>query len=114
MKSGVLLSPTQTLPEHLQKAIQNRFPGKDIQDLSIRYYESVEDVGYEFYMETVLPTCTDARPAHYLAPFISFVRLGEALILDRDDGLLVYETDQDDLCTETGPFWFVTPKATMP
>lgn len=112
MKSGVLLSPTQTLPERLQQAIHKRFPGKGIQDLSIRYYESVEDVGYEFYMETVLPPCPDARPAHYLAPFISFVRLGEALILDRNDGLLVYETDQDDLCTETGPFWFVTPKTT--
>ncbi len=111
MKSGVLLSPTQTFPDRLQEAIQARFPGKDIQDLTIRYYESVEDVGYEFYMETVLPTCTDAQPVHYLAPFISFVRLGEALVLDREDGLLVYETDRDDLCTETGPFWFVTLKS---
>jgi hypothetical protein len=30
-----------------------------------------------------------------ISPFISYVRLGEALVLDRQDGLVVYETDRD-------------------
>lgn len=108
MKSGTLLSPGQILPDRLRKAIRSRFPDRTLDRLNIRYYDSVEDVGYEYFHETVLPACNDARSVHYLAPFISFVRLGEALILDREDGLVVYEIDGDDLCTETGPFWFVT------
>lgn len=111
MKSGTLLSPGQTLPDRLREAIRSRFPDRTPDGLNVRYYESVEDVGYEYFNETVLPACNDDRPVRYLAPFLSFVRLGEALVLDREDGLVVYETDRDDLCTETGPFWFVTPKS---
>ncbi len=110
MKSGILLSPDRPLPEFLRSAIQDRFPGKVIDDLSIRYYESVEDVGWEYFNERVLPACSDEPVVRYLGPFISCVRLGEALVLDRQDGLVVYDTDRDVPCTETGPFWLVTPK----
>ncbi|MCA2719725.1 MULTISPECIES: hypothetical protein [Microcystis] len=111
MKSGILLSPDRPLPEFLRSAIQDRFPGKVIDDLSIRYYESVEDVGWEYFNERVLPACSDEPVVRYLGPFISYVRLGEALVLDRQDGLVVYDTDRDVPCTETGPFWLVTPKS---
>lgn len=111
MKSGTLLSPDRPLPEFLRSAIQERFPGKAIDDLSIRYYESVEDVGWEYFNDQVLPACSDEPVVRYLGPFISYVRLGEALVLDRQDGLVVYDTDRDVPCTETGPFWLVTPKS---
>ncbi|AVQ72236.1 MULTISPECIES: hypothetical protein [Microcystis] len=111
MKSGILLSPDRPLPEFLRSAIQDRFPGKVIDDLSIRYYESVEDVGWEYFNDRVLPACSDEPVVRYLGPFISYVRLGEALVLDRQDGLVVYDTDRDVPCTETGPFWLVTPKS---
>ena len=111
MKSGILLSPDRPLPEFLWSAIRERFPGKAIDDLGIRYYESVEDVGWEYFNERVLPACSDEPVVRYLGPFISYVRLGEALVLDRQDGLVVYDTDRDVPCTETGPFWWVTPKS---
>ena len=111
MKSGTLLSPDRPLPEFLRSAIQDRFPGKAIDDLSIRYYESVEDVGYEYFNDRVLPSCSDEPVVRYLVPFISYVRLGEALVLDRQDSLVVYESDRDVPCTETGLFWLVTPKS---
>ncbi|BCU14446.1 MULTISPECIES: hypothetical protein [Microcystis] len=111
MKSATLLSPDRPLPEFLRSAIQERFPGKAIDDLSIRYYESVEDVGYEYFNDRVLPSCSDEPVVRYLGPFISYVRLGEALVLDRQEGLVVYETERDVPCTETGPFWLVTPKS---
>jgi len=111
MKSATLLSPDRPLPEFLRSAIQDRFPGKAIDDLSIRYYESVEDVGWEYFNDRVLPACSDEPVVRYLGPFISYVRLGEALVLDRQDCLVVYETDRDVPCTETGPFWLVTPKS---
>jgi hypothetical protein len=111
MKVGTLVAPNQTLPQHVFTAIHRRFPDRTLADLIIRYYACVEDVGYEFYVEKVLPTCCPSAAVHYLAPFISYVRLGEALILDREDGLVVYESDGNDCCTETGPFWFITPNA---
>ncbi|CAO5035983.1 SMI1/KNR4 family protein [Microcystis aeruginosa] len=111
MKSATLLSRDRPLPEFLWSAIRERFPGKAIDDLSIRYYESVEDVGWEYFNERVLPACSDEPVVRYLSPFISYVRLGEALVLDRQDGLVVYDTDRDVPCTETGPFWWVTPKS---
>ncbi|AKE62729.1 hypothetical protein MYAER_0367 [Microcystis aeruginosa NIES-2549] len=111
MKSATLLSPDRPLPEFLWSAIRERFPGKAIDDLGIRYYESVEDVGWEYFNERVLPACSDEPVVRYLGPFISYVRLGEALVLDRQDGLVVYDTDRDVPCTETGPFWWVTPKS---
>lgn len=110
MKVGTLLTPSQKIPDRLMIGIQKQFPDRHVSELNIRYYESIEDVGYEYYMEKVLPECKNATAAHYLAPFISYVRLGEALILDQGDGVVVYETDEDDRCTETGPFWFVSPK----
>ncbi|GCL46156.1 hypothetical protein NIES3806_09980 [Microcystis aeruginosa NIES-3806] len=111
MKSATLLSRDRPLPEFLWSAIRERFPGKAIDDLGIRYYESVEDVGWEYFNERVLPACSDEPVVRYLGPFISYVRLGEALVLDRQDGLVVYDTDRDVPCTETGPFWWVTPKS---
>lgn len=110
MKVGTLLAPHQAIPDRLLEAIQMKFPDKRLSDLTIRYYESVEDVGYEYYMQKVLPTCTPATAAHYLAPFISYTRLGEALVLDQPEGLVVYETEKGDRCTETGPFWLATPR----
>lgn len=109
MKTGTLLTPTQPIPTRLQEALQTHFPDTAVSDLSIRYYADVEDVGYEYFVETVLPTCHDRSAVHYLAPFISFVRLGEARIMD-GDGIVVYETNGNDSCTETGPFWYVLPK----
>jgi hypothetical protein len=73
--------------------------------------ESVEDVGYEYFNDRVLPSCSDEPVVRYLVPFISYVRLGEALVLDRQDSLVVYESDRDVPCTETGLFWLVTPKS---
>jgi hypothetical protein len=110
MKTGMLLSPTQAIPDCLRKAIQKNFPGKEFRDLTIRYYESVEDVGYEYFMETVLPACNNGPAVRYLAPFIAYIRLGEALVLDKE-GVVVYETDEGNSCTETGPFWLVTLKS---
>lgn len=112
MKPGTLLSPAQAIPQRLQEAIRARFPDQEIRDLTIRYYESVEDLGYEYFTETVLGACHNDPAVQYLAPFISHIRLGEALILDREDWVVVYETDENDLCTETGPFWLVMPKST--
>ncbi len=109
MKTGIVLAPTQPIPDRLRDAIEKNFPDRDINDLVIRYYADVEDVGYEYFLETVLPTCNNRPVAHYLAPFIAYTRLGEALLLDKD-GIVVYETDENDFCTETGPFWFVTSK----
>ncbi len=111
MKLGTLLSPAETLPYRLREAIQTHFPGKDVADLDIRYYESVEDVGYEYFTEKVLPTCNHNRSVQYLAPFVSYIRLGEALVLDQKDTVLVYDIDRDDHCTETGPFWLLTSKS---
>lgn len=110
MKTGTLVTPTQPIPTRLQEALHTYFPDKTLSELTIRYYANVEDVGYEYFMETVLPTCNNGAAVHYLAPFISFVRLGEARILD-GEGTVIYETDENDFCTETGPFWYVTPKA---
>lgn len=110
MKRGTVIDAKQTLPERLLNAIHRRFPDKTVDDLSIRYYNNVKDVGYEFYMEQVLPGCMNDSAIHYIAPFISYVRLGEALILDNEDGIVVYESDENDCCTETGPFWLIMPK----
>ncbi|MFM6521059.1 MAG: hypothetical protein ACKPIC_32625 [Microcystis panniformis] len=93
MKSATLSSPDRPMPEFLRSAVRERFPGKAIDDLSIRYYESVEDVGWEYFNDRVLPACSDEPVVRYLGPFISYVCLGEALVLDRQDGLVVYETD---------------------
>lgn len=107
MKTGTLLNPTAEVPSRLREEIQKNFPVRELSDLSIRYYESVEDVGYEYFTQKVLPACHDLATVRELEPFISFVRLGEALILSRE-GIVVYDTDDNDRCTETGPFWFVT------
>ncbi|OKH26156.1 hypothetical protein NIES593_03535 [Hydrococcus rivularis NIES-593] len=109
MKTGTLLNPTAEVPSRLREEIQKHFPGREISDLSIRYYESVEDVGYEYFTQKVLSACQDLEAVRYLEPFISFVCLGEALILS-EEGIVVYDTDENDRCTETGPFWLVTAK----
>jgi hypothetical protein len=54
MKSGTLLNPTQEIPSRLQEEIHKKFPHKNSNELTIRYYESVEDVGYEYFTEKVL------------------------------------------------------------
>lgn len=97
---------TQEIPRSIQQEIHKYFPGRALSELTIRYYESVEDVGYEYFRQKVLPACEDRSVVAYLEPFISFVRLGEALILSQQ-GQLFYETDGNDASTETGPFWFV-------
>lgn len=109
MKPGTLLIPNKTLPKPVQEAIEKHFPGIALSALSIHYYANVEDVGYEYFVNQVIPTCTDPSMVHYLAPFISFIRLGEALILDRN-GLVIYDSDGDDEGTELGPFWVVFPQ----
>jgi hypothetical protein len=110
MKTGTLHEPTQTLPALLQEQIQKNFPDQALSDLSIKYYESVADVGYEYFTQTVLPKCEQDPDVEYLESFISFPRLGEALILSQA-GTVVYDNDScNDKCTETGPFWFVTLK----
>lgn len=109
MKTGTLLSPLHKVPRCLQTAIEETFPGKAVSDLVIRYYTNVEDVGYEYFQETVLLICQNEAAIRYLEPFVSYVQLGEALILSQD-GLVVYEADETDRCTESGPFWLVTPK----
>lgn len=111
MKSETLSTSSQTIPDRLQEAIQNRFPGIAMENLAIRYYQSVEDVGYEYFTETVLLTCKNNQAIQRLAPFISYTQLGESLVLEQKDGLIVYDSNGGDRCTETGPFWLVTPKA---
>ncbi|HIK56204.1 MAG TPA: hypothetical protein IGS37_13705 [Synechococcales cyanobacterium M55_K2018_004] len=107
MKSNTLLDTSQAIPERLQQKLDQLFPGKPLSDLIIRYYSSVEDVGREYFAETVLSACGNRPAAHFLEPFISFVGLGEAVILAQK-GTVIYDTDHDnDSCTETGPFWFV-------
>lgn len=111
MKTGTLISSTQFIPENVQQKLQQTFPNKEFSDLVIRYYDSVEDVGYEYFVNTVLPTCIHSPTVQFLEPFISFVRLGEALILADSESVVIYDANHDDRCTETGPFWFVTPKS---
>ncbi|HEY9646329.1 MAG TPA: hypothetical protein V6C88_08175 [Chroococcidiopsis sp.] len=111
MKSETLSTSSQTMPDRLQEAIRNRFPGTAMEDLTIRYYDSVEDVGYEYFTETVLSACEDNQALQRLAPFISYVQLGESLVLEQKEGLVVYDSNGDDRFTEVGPFWLVTPKA---
>jgi hypothetical protein len=107
IKTPTRLNLTREIPRSIQQEIQNYFPGRSLSELTIRYYDSVEDVGYEYFRQKVLPACSDRSVVGYLEPFISFVRLGEALILSQE-GQLFYETDGNDVSTETGPFWFVT------
>lgn len=105
MPLGTQLDPTQIIPDRLQEAIQHHFPDQQVSDLTIRYYETVGDVGFEYFKESILPLCHDHPIVQSLEPFISFINLGEALILAQD-GVVVYANNH----TETGPFWFVTPK----
>lgn len=109
MKAGTLLDPTTEIPDRLREQIKNHFPGQGLSELTIRYYESVEDVGYEYFTEKVLPTCNNDPAVRYLEPFISYIQLGEALVLSQE-GIVVYESQENDTCTEKGPFWFVTAK----
>lgn len=111
MKSETLLTSPQTIPDRLREAIQNRFPEIAMENLTIHYYESVEDVGYKYFTETVLSACNDNQAVQRLAPFISYIQLGEALVLEQKDVLVLYDSNGNDRCTETGPFWLVTPKA---
>ena len=109
MKTGTLLDLTQEIPSRLSEEIKKYFPDKELRDLTIRYYVSVEDVGYEYFTEKVKRACNNDPDVQYLESFISFVQLGEALILSKE-GIVVYDNNGSDRCTETGPFWFVTPK----
>jgi len=108
MKPGTLISSAKALPDHLQQKIKQKFPNKEFSDLAIRYYDSIEDVGYEYFLTKVLPNCVHAPTVQYLEPFISFTRLGEMLVLDTPESAVVYDTNNCDNCTETGPFWWVT------
>ncbi|NWF60520.1 MAG: hypothetical protein HXY43_14965 [Fischerella sp.] len=110
MKTGTLLDPTTKIPSYLSEQIKKHFPDKDLNDLTIRYYESVEDVGYEYFQEKVLPTCNYDPAVKYLEPFIFYIKLGEALTLSKE-GIVVYEIEENNKCTETGPFWFVAAKS---
>lgn len=109
MKSGTLLDSTQTIPKKLHQEITEHLPEKQLSDLTIRYYNSLEDVGHEFFNEKILPACIDNPLVCYLEPFISYGQLGETLILSQN-GLVVYDNEENPMCTETGPFWFVTVK----
>jgi hypothetical protein len=106
MKTGTVVDLSKELPPRLQEQLEVKFPGKPLSDLAIRYYENVEDVGYEYFTEMLLPTCSNIPAICYLKPFISFVGLGEALILSQA-GAVIYDSNHNDRCTETGPFWFV-------
>lgn len=110
MKTGTLLDSTNKIPGLLSEQIKKHFPDKELNDLTIRYYESVSDVGYEYFQEKVLPTCNDDPVVKYLEPFISYIKLGEALALSQE-GIVVYDNQENNKCTETGPFWFVTAKS---
>jgi hypothetical protein len=107
MKTGTLLDPTKEIPSRLSEQIKKNFPAQELSDLKIRYYESVEDVGYEYFTQTVLPICGNHAAVRDLEPFISFMRLGESLILSQE-GIVIYASEENDICTECGPFWFVT------
>ncbi|MBL1178589.1 hypothetical protein [Pantanalinema sp. GBBB05] len=97
----------QTIPQSVLEKIHQHFPDRQLKELTIRYYEDVRDVGYEYFMNTVLPVCHHSDLVQYLEPFISFVNLGETLVLARQ-GLVIYDNEQRGECTETGPFWFVS------
>lgn len=109
MKVGTLLTPSDVIPERLREGIQAHYPDCSFNQLTVRYYANVEDVGYEYFMNQVVPNCHNRAAVHYLAPFISFVRLGETLVLDQNN-VVIYDMDDGDSCTETGPFWLVTSK----
>ncbi len=111
MKTGTVVRSTQTLPESIQEKIRQAFPDKDLSDLVIRYYNTIEDVGYEYFVEKVLPNCIHSPTVQYLEPFISFTLLGETLILSDAESVVIYDSNHDDSCTETGPFWLVAPKS---
>jgi hypothetical protein len=109
MQTGTILNPTQPLPQPVQEEIQRSFPNTPLSELSIRYYENVGDVGYEYFIQTVLPTCHNQATVRSVEPFISFIQLGEHLIVS-GKGCLVYDTNNGDKCTEAGPFWVITAK----
>lgn len=109
MKLGTRLDPNQTMPDRLQEEIHKRFPDRQLSDLSIRYYENVADVGYEYFKGSVLPISHNHASVRCLEPFIAFISLGEAIILAQE-GAVIYDSDRNNGCTETGPFWFVTTK----
>ncbi|WP_013324452.1 hypothetical protein [Gloeothece verrucosa] len=110
MKAPPLIKSNPEIPLHRQGEIRQHFPNQAWNELTIRYYDSVEDVGYEYYTQKVLSACHQDESVRYLEPFISFVRLGESLILS-EDGCVIYDNEKnDDSCTETGPFWWITAK----
>lgn len=109
MKTGLLLDPTAKLPDRLQAQITKNFLNQPADQLTIRYYEAVEDVGYEYFVSQVLPVCGHNPVIECLEPFISYQQLGEALVL-ASGGFVVYDSNGGDQCTETGPFWLVTTK----
>ena len=107
MKTGLLLDPTAEMPELLREQITKNFPNQSSDQLTIRYYDSVADVGYEYFVSQSLPACGHNPMIECLGPFISYQQLGEALVL-ASGGLVVYDSNGSDRCTETGPFWLVT------
>ncbi|MGI0488041.1 hypothetical protein ACN4EK_21590 [Pantanalinema rosaneae CENA516] len=109
MQSETAHDLTQTIPQPVVEKIHQRFPDRPFSELTIRYYDDVRDVGYEYFVNTVLPACRQSDLVQYLEPFISFVNLGEALILTRQ-GIVVYDHTCRGECTETGPFWFIAPR----
>ncbi|WP_416669889.1 hypothetical protein [Egbenema bharatensis] len=110
METGTLVSSTQSLPATIQQRIQEAFPNKAFSDLVIRYYNTIEEVGYQYFVEKVLPSCIYSPTVEYLEPFIAFTLLGESLVLADSESMVFYDTNNDDSCTETGPFWLVSPK----
>jgi hypothetical protein len=111
MKADTTVRSTEAIPERFRQKIREAFPNANFSDLVIRYYDSVEDVGYEYFSENVVPSCIHARTVQYLEPFISFARLGKALLLETPESTVIYDTDHNDTCTEKGPFWFVMLKS---
>lgn len=109
MRAETVHHLTQAIPQSVLEKIRQHFPDRLFSELTIRYYDDVRDVGYEYFMNTVLPACHQSDLVQYLEPFISFVNLGEALILTQQ-GIVVYDNTGRGECTETGPFWFITPK----
>jgi len=109
MKAGLLLDPTAELPDRLREQIAKNFLNQPIDQLTIRYYDAVEDVGYEYFVNQILLAFGHNPMLTCLEPFISYQQLGEALVL-ASGGLVVYDSNGSDQCTETGPFWLVTTK----
>jgi hypothetical protein len=97
MNSDTLTNLAQSLPEHAKQKINDAFPHQTLSDLDVRYYNSVEEVGYDYFFNTVLSSCVDSSVIQSLEPFISFTRLGESLALDTAGTIVIYDTNNGEV-----------------